>query len=154
MNEKLLLYNPFNIKNISEVEIAKMYQEVFNKLIDEPLTMYHYAENIEIYSNLNYLIGEVIARLTRDVINLKSSIEVKKAIKCVDERKQWNAETDGKLPAMSYFEALGTKFCEEEIKLLADKECSLRRFKNAFASTEEKINSLKKKLDSIKFEEN
>ena len=153
MEDKLLLFNPFNIKDVSEVDIANMYQEVFKRLIDEPLTMYHYAENIEIYSNLNYLIGEVIARLTRDVINLKSSIEVKKAIKCVEERKQWDIDKDGKLPAMSYFEALGTRFCEEEIKRLADKECSLRRFKNAYSSTEEKINSLKKKLDSIKFEE-
>ena len=30
MEEKLFLFNPFNIKNINEKELASMYQEVFN----------------------------------------------------------------------------------------------------------------------------
>lgn len=153
MNNKLYLFNPFNIKKISEVELAKMYQEVYKDLLDEPNTMYEYTHNIEVYSNLNYIIGEVIARLTKDLINLKSEIQIKSAIKTVEERKGWNVERDGKQPAVAYFEALGTKFCEEQIKLLADKECSLKRFKNAYTSMEEKINSLKKKLEAIKFEE-
>ena len=54
---------------------------------------------------------------------------------------------------MSYFEALGTKFCEEDIKLLAQKEGDLRRFKNAYESVEEKLNALKKRLEAIKYEE-
>lgn len=153
MNEKLFLFNPFNIKTIDEVAIAKMYQEVHSKLIDEPNSMYEYAHNIEVYSNLNYLIGEVIARLTKDLINLKTDIQIKSATKSVEERKNWNVERDGKQPAMAYFEALGTKFCESQINKLADKECSLKRFKNAYTSMEEKINALKKKLDSIKYEE-
>ena len=153
MNEKLFLFNPFNIKNISEVELAKMYQEVHKKLLDEPNAMYEYAHNIEVYSNLNYIIGEVIARLTRDLINLKTDIQIKSATKSVEERKNWNVERDGKQPAIAYFEALGTKFCENEIKLLAEKECSLKRFKNAYTSMEDKINALKKKLESIKYEE-
>lgn len=153
MNEKLFLFNPFNIKKISEKDLESMYLEVHKKLIDEPNAMYEYAYNIEVYSNLNYIIGEIIARLTRDLINLKTDIQIKSATKSVEERKNWNTERDGKQPAMAYFEALGTKFCEADIKLLADKECSLKRFKNAYTSMEEKINALKKKLDSIKFEE-
>ena len=153
MNEKLYLFNPFNIKKIKEIELAEMYQEVYKGLLEEPNTMYEYTHNIEIYSNLNYIIGEVIARLTKDLINLKSQIEIKKATSIYEERKRWNIEKEGKQPAMSYFEALGTKRCEEEIRLLAEKECSLRRFKNAYTSIEEKINSLKKKLDAIKYEE-
>ena len=73
--------------------------------------------------------------------------------KTTEERKNWDTERDGKAPAMAYFEALGTRFCQDDIKRLADKECSLKRFKNAYTSTENKINALKKKLESIKFEE-
>ena len=153
MEEKLFLFNPFNIKNISEKELASMYQEVFKKIVDEPNSMYLYAHNIEVYSNLNYIIGEVIARLTKDIIELKTQIEIDKAIKTTEERKNWNTERDGKAPAMAYFEALGTRFCKDSINRLADKECSLKRFKNAYTSTENKINALKKKLESIKFEE-
>ena len=153
MKDKLYLFNPFRIKQMSDNQLRDAYNEVFQDLLNEPNTMYEYAHNIEVYSNLNYIIGEIIARLTEDLINLKTDIQVKSAIKCVEERKDWNTERDGKKRAMSYFEALGTKFCEDEIKLLAKKECALKRFKNAYNSTEEKINALKKKQESIKFEE-
>lgn len=153
MNEKLYLFNPFETKKATNNELRDIYNEVYKGLIKEPNTMYEYSHNIEVYSNLNYIIGEIIARLTKDVIELKTDIQIKSAIKCVEERKLWDVEKDGKQPAMSYFEALGTRFCEEKIKLQAQKECDLKRFKNAYQSMEEKINSLKKKQDAIKYEE-
>ena len=152
MKEKLYLFNPFEIKKLEPNDLRNIYNEVYKGLIDEPNTMYEYSHNIEVYSNLNYIIGEIIARLTKDVIELKTKIEINKAIKCVEERKNWNPD-DGKQPAMSYFEALATRFCEEDIKLQAQKECDLKRYKNAYTSTEEKINSLKKRQDAIKYEE-
>ena len=115
--------------------------------------MYEYATNIEVYSNLNYLVGEIIARLTRDIINIKTNIEINKSIKMVEERKLWQETMKEKPPAMAYFEALGTRFCQKDINILADMECSLKRFKNAYNSITEKINALKKKMESIKFEE-
>lgn len=153
MNEKMYLFNPFNIKKVSSNELRDIYNKVYEELIKEPSTMYEYSHNIEVYSNLNYIIGEIIARLTKDVIELKTEIQIKSAIKCVEERKEWNIERDGKQPAMAYFEALGVKFCEEQIKLQAEKECNLKRFKNAYNSMEEKINSLKKRLEAVRYEE-
>ena len=153
MEEKLYLFNPFETKKATNNELRDIYNEVFKGLIKEPNTMYEYSHNIEVYSNLNYIIGEIIARLTRDVIELKTDIQINSAIQCVEERKNWNIEKDGKQPAMSYFEALGIRFCKEKIQLQAKKEEDLRRFKNAYASMEEKINSLKKKQDAIKYEE-
>ena len=153
MNEKMYLFNPFSIKNTTNNELRDIYNQVYKDLLEEPNTMYEYAHNIEVYSNLNYIIGEIIARLTKDLIELKTEIQIKSAIKCVEERKNWDIEKDGKQPAMAYFEALGIRFCEDLIKLQAEKECNLKRFKNAYQSMEEKINSLKKRLDAIKFEE-
>lgn len=153
MNEKMYLFNPFEIQKKSNNELRNIYYEVFTNLIEEPNTMYEYSHNIEVYSNLIYIIGEIIARLTKDVIELKTEIQIKSAIKCVEERKNWNTERDGKQPAMAYFEALGIKFCEDLIKLQAEKECNLKRYKNAYNSIEEKINSLKKKLEAVKYEE-
>ena len=150
MDEKLYLFNPFEIKKSSDVEIRDMYKEVFKKLHEEPNTMYEYAHNVEVYSNLNYLIGEVIARLTKDVIELKTKIKIDTAINTTEERKRW---VDGKAPAMSYFEGIATRISQNDINGLADKECSLARFKNAYKSTEEKINALKRKMESIKYEE-
>lgn len=153
MNNKFYLFNPFKIKDISEIELKNMYENVFKELLDECNTMYEYAHNIEVYSNLNYIIGEVIARLTKDVTSLKTKIKIDTAIKQTDERKNWNIDLNGKPPAIAYFEALATRFSQNDINMLADKECSLARFKNAYKSIEEKINALKKKMDSIRYEE-
>lgn len=150
MEEKLYLFNPFMIKDKSEIDLKNMYSKVFNELNDNPNTMFEYAHNVEVYSNLNYIVGEVIARLTRDVIELKTKIKIDTAINTTNERKHWN---DGKAPAMSYFEGIATRMSSEDINKLADKECSLARFKNAYKSIEEKLNALKKKMESIKYEE-
>ena len=153
MNNNLYLFNPFEIKKKNEIELKDIYEQVYKELLDECNTMYEYAHNIEVYSNLNYIIGEIVARLQKDVIELKTKIRIDTAITQTNERKNWNSEVDGKPPAISYFEALATRFSQDDINRLADKECSLMRFKNAYKSTEEKINALKKKMESIKFEE-
>lgn len=150
---KEYLFNPFNIKNISEKDLMTMYQNVFKKLNEECNTMYEYAQNIEIYSNMNYIVGEIIARLTKDILELKTKIQIDTAINTTQERKSWNKDENGKPPAMSYFEALATRMSRDDINKLADKECSLKRFKNAYESISEKINSLKKLQESIKYEE-
>lgn len=153
MNNKEYLFNPFQIKRLNEVQLKDMYDEVFGELLDECNTMYEYSHNIEVYSNLNYIIGEIIARLTKDILELKTKIQIDTAINMTEERKQWDKEQYGKPPAISYFEALATRISKDDINLLADKECSLQRFKNAYHTIEEKINALKKRSESIKYEE-
>ena len=153
MEEKLYLFNPFNIKNISERELANMYQEVFKGIKEEPNSMYEYSHNIEVYSNLMYICGECIARFTREILELKTKIQIDTAVNTTNERKCWNKEQDGKAPAISYFEALATRMSKDDINKLADKECFLKRFKNAYDSMKEKINALKQKTNAIKYEE-
>lgn len=153
MNNELYLFNPFQIKKKNEIELKNIYENVYKDLLDDPNTMFEYSHNIEVYSNLNYIIGEIIARLQKDVIELKTKIKIDTSITQTEERKRYINEVDKKAPAMSYFEALATRFSQDDINKLADKECSLMRFKNAYKSTEEKINSLKKKMESIKYEE-
>jgi len=153
MEEKIYLFNPFKIKDVPNSKLQQMYQETYEKLINEPNTMYEYAYNIEVYSNLMYICGECIARFTRDIIELKTKIQIETAINQTEERKNWNTDLYGKPPAISYFEALATKLSREDINKLADKECFLKRFKNAYETLETKTNALKKKMESIKYEE-
>ena len=153
MNEKSYLFNPFRIKEVSNEKLQEMYQETYSKLLEEPNTMYEYAHNIEVYSNLMYICGECIARFTRDIIELKTKIQIDTAVNQTNERKNWNTEKDGKAPAISYFEALATRMSRDDINKLADKEYFLKRFRNAYESLETKTNALKKKMESIKYEE-
>ena len=153
MNEKQYLFNPFRIKEVTNNKLQEMYQETYEKLIEEPNSMYEYAHNIEVYSNMMYICGECIARFTREIIELKTKIQIDTAINQTNERKNWDSTKDGKPPAISYFEALATRMSKEDISKLADKECFLKRFKNAYETLEAKCNALKKKMDSIKYEE-
>lgn len=152
MNEKTYLYNPFGIKDVPNSKLQEMYQETYNTLLDNPNSMYEYAHNIEVYANMMYICGECIARFTRDIIELKTKIQIDTAVNQVEERKNWDTK-NGKVPAISYFEALATRMSKDDISKLADKECFLKRFKNAYDSIETKMNALKKKLESIKYEE-
>ena len=152
MNNKLYLFNPFKIKEVTNSELQEMYQETYKQLIEEPNTMYEYAHNIEVYANMMYICGECIARFTREIIELKTKIQIDTAVHQVEERNNWDT-SNGKAPAISYFEALATRMSKDDINKLADKECFLKRFKNAYDSIETKMNALKKKLESIKYEE-
>lgn len=153
MDEKLYLFNPFNIKNVKDEELRAMYSEVFKQLKDEPNTMFEYSHNIEVYSNLEYIIGEVIARLTKETIELKTKIKIDTAVDTMETRNDWKNNSSDKPPAMSYFEAVATRMSADNIKLLATKECSLSRFKNAYKSIEEKINAIKRRMEAVKYEE-
>jgi len=152
MNDKEYLFNPFRIKNVENKKLQEMYEETYKQLISDPNTMYDYAHNIEVYSNMMYICGECIARFTREIIELKTKIQIDTAVNQVQERNNWDV-SNGKAPAISYFEALATRMSKEDINKLADKECFLKRFKNAYDSLEAKTNALKKKLESIKYEE-
>ena len=153
MNEKLYLFNPFEIKSINEEALQKMYKQVKDKLVDDPDSMGAYSHNIEVYANMIYICGEVVARLTKDLVEIKTKIEIDTAINQTEERTKWTEEHDTKPPAIDYFKALATKISQNDIKLLAEKECSLKRFRNAYDSIEHLINALKRKQDSIKYEE-
>ena len=62
---KNYLFNPFNIKQASNNDLRDAYNEVYGGLIEEPNTMYEYSHNIEVYSNLNYIVGECISEYPR-----------------------------------------------------------------------------------------
>lgn len=149
---KVYLFNPFKIKDLTSLQLQKMYQETYDILLENPNSMYEYAHNIEVYANMMYICGECIARFTREIIELKTKIQIDTAVNQVQERNNWDIN-NGKVPAISYFEALATRMSKDDINKLADKECFLKRFKNAYDSIETKMNALKKKLESIKYEE-
>lgn len=151
--EQSYLFNPFAINKVSNGDLQRMYQETYSKLKEEPISMFDYAHNIEVYSNLMYICGECIARFTREIIELKTKIQIDTAIHQTEERKNWNTERDGKPPAIAFFEALATRMSKDDINRLADRECFLRRFRNAYECLESKCNALKKKMEAIRLEE-
>lgn len=151
--EKLYMFNPFTIQNADSRQISETYSNLQREIIENADTGFQISKNIEIYANMNYLIGEMIARIQQEYDTLKNNISIVENKQIYMQRKQWQETNKEKAPAMSYFEGVATRMSKDDINKLADKECSLARFKNAYKSIEEKLNALKKKMESIKYEE-
>ena len=154
MTMKLYLFNPFDIKNwkVEQVrEQLSLLQD--NYLYPEAETMYTLAYNAENLANQLYLIGEMIARLSQDVLLVENDVECSFNKQISIARKQWTETNTDKPPAMSYFEAMASEFVKEDRKKLAEKQSDLSRFKYAYEAIEAKMNALKKKMDAVKYEE-
>lgn len=150
--EKLYMFNPFTIQNADSQKIAETYSNLQNELNENTETGFDISKNIEIYSNMNYLIGEMIARLQLEYDLLKTEISITENKQIYMQRKQWQETQTEKAPAMSYFEAMAKEYVKEDSKKLAELGARLFRFKKAYESIEGKQNALKKKIEAIRYE--
>lgn len=126
--EKLYMFNPFTIQNADSQKIADTYTKLQNELIENPNTGFEISKNIEIYANMNYLIGEMIARLQQEYDTLKTDISIQENKQIYMQRKQWQETQKEKPPAMSYFEAMAKEFVKDDSKKLAELGSRLFRF--------------------------
>ena len=150
--EKLYMFNPFTIQNATNKQIEDTYINLQKELIGDADTCFLISKNIEIYSNMNYLIGEMIARLQQDYEMLKTEISIKENKEIYSQRNKWQENISGKAPAMSYFEAIAKEVVKEDSKKLAELGARLYRFKKAYESIDSKQNALKKKSEAIRYE--
>ena len=150
--EKLYLFNPFTIQNADSQKIADTYTNLQKEIIENADTGFQISKNIEIYANMNYLIGEMIARLQQEYDTLKTDISIAENKQVYMQRKQWQETQKEKPPAMSYFEAMAKEFVKEDSKTLAELGSRLFRFKKAYESIDSKQNALKKKIEAIRYE--
>lgn len=150
--KKLYMFNPFVISQATSQQIADTYTKLQEQIIQDADTGFNIAKNIEIYANMNFLLGEMIARLQEqyDVLKTETSIAENKQVYM--QRKQWQETNTDKAPAMSYFEAMAKEFVKKELIELAQLGARLFRFKKAYESIDSKQNALKKKLEAIKYE--
>lgn len=150
--EKLYMFNPFTIQNADSNAIAETYKSLQSEIVQDADTGFQIAKNIELYANMNYLIGEMIARLQEEYDLLKADISIMENKQVYLQRKQWQETNTDKAPAMSYFEAMAKDFVKEDSKKLAELGARLFRFKKAYESIDSKQNALKKKIEAIRYE--
>ena len=150
--EKLYMFNPFTIQNADSQKIADTYSNLQKELKSNPESGFDIAKNIEIYANMNYLIGEMIARIQEEYDTKKTEISIMENKQIYIQRKQWQETQKEKAPAMSYFEAMAKEFVKEDTKKLAELGSRLFRFKKAYESIDSKQNALKKKIEAIRYE--
>lgn len=152
--QKVYLFNPWQIKRWTEDEICSQVNELIKMYNSEADTMYELSRDIEIISDIQYLYGEMISRLTDEVAGMKLRNDSAEDKATVRARKNWILDHPGeKIPAMSYFEAEGRDAIQEARDKQNEKNSDLTRFKYAYDSMESKMNALKKRQESIKYEE-
>lgn len=152
--EKVYLYNPFDVKDWSDVMIEKQVRELLPRYKGNDDTMYGMSKNVETLANITYLFGEMIARLTKEHGLLKIDCDAKENKAITIERKKWVAENPNeKCPAMTYFEAKASENVRDDREKQLDKYADLVRFKQAYESYEHIMNAIKKKMESVKYEE-
>ena len=149
--ERLFMFNPFNIKNWTSEQVKEQFDILIDSLSGED-TPFGLAYDIELYANLGYLCGEMIARFHEEFGSFKVEVESNINNATYRERKSWAELNTEKPPAMSYFESKAQTQYIGELKKLMKMESDLKRFKYAYDSIESKQNALKKKLESIKFD--
>jgi hypothetical protein len=151
MAEKLFRFNPFTIAQQSDGDIIRQYTELEQTLSfgDAPGELAH---DIDVYANLGYLIGEMIARYYTEVGMLDAKLKGNLSNAIYRERDQWNKTKTEKIPAISYFEQKAISMYADEAEALIRSESMLKRYKYAYESIESKQNALKKKLDAVKFD--
>ena len=150
--EKLYMFNPFTIQNADSQKIADTYSNLQKELKSNPETGFEIAKNIEIYANMNYLIGEIVKSSMSITVEGKTEISINENKQIYIQRKQWQETQKEKAPAMSYFEAMAKEFVKEDSKKLAELGSRLFRFKKAYESIDSKQNALKKKIEAIRYE--
>ena len=150
--EKLYMFNPFTIQNADSQKIADTYSKLQNEIVENADTGFLISKNIELYANMNYLIGEMIARLQKEYDLKKTEISITENKQVYTERKKWQETKKEKPPAMSYFEAMAKETVKEDSKELANLGARLFRFKKAYESIDSKQNALKKKIEAIRYE--
>ena len=152
VKEDLFMFNPFRIERSTEEEIAQTYTNLQQRIIEEADTPFLIAQNIELYANMSFLLGEVIARIAEQYDLLKTEITIEENQALYSYRNQWQRENDEKAPAMAYFQALAKQVVKDKYEELAHLGAKLTRFKRAFESLEQKQNSLKYKAKAMEFE--
>lgn len=150
--EKLYMFNPFKIKEAKSEDIGETYELLQQRIMDTDDIPFQLAKNIEVYANLNYLISEMVARISEELNIKKAETNIMKDKQVYMQRKQWLETNKDKPPAMSYFEALATEFVKDDLVYIAKRESDLKRFKGAYESIEAKQNAIKKKIEAIKSE--
>ncbi len=153
MNEKLYLFNPFDIKHWENNQIKEQLDKLINAYDHEADTLYRYALNVENLANQLYLIGEMVARLYEEVNVIKADVYNEENLQVYKQRDAYEKTHDGKPPAMSYFQALASDFVKDKRIILAKKESDQKRFKIAYESIEAMMNAQKKKMDAVRYEE-
>ena len=140
-------YNPFNLQKMSNIELVQNADTLINKCDDEADTEYQLSQNVLYLTDVLFIYAELVSRYQQDYNFAKYQNDIQETkISC--ELKQNSTE---KRP-VSYYNMLA----QEQMLPIRKEEFNMQRryneMKLSLDATKEKINGIKKQIDSIRSE--
>ena len=147
-----LRLDPFTLMDKKPEELAVMIETISReadaKILEDQIQL---AEKAVLYSDIQTIVGELVARYELDYENLKSEVKGRRAVLNKEFRTEWEDEHKGQktAPASNYFEGLALEETLEQTKTLNAAKADLTRFKKFYDNYETKINALKKLQERV-----
>lgn len=148
--EEFNKFNPFNLKNETDDNIIDRITSLMDEIDEEADTMVVLSDNVILLTDVIYLYGELIARLQKKAALLKMQNNNEESMLAFKLKSEWK---NGKAPAIAYFNTQAAIQMTEKRNEEIEVGSQLTRIKYAYDATEEKINAVKKKIESIRYEE-
>lgn len=142
-----MIYNPFEISRVSEEELVKQVKILVNRCNENEKDAIDFTQVVLDLTDVLYIYGELYARAQKDYSLKKytnNTTETSLAYKL-------KSESNEKMP-ISYFNNLAQEKMLDDRKKEYELQLTTTRLKLAYDATQEKINAVKKKIDSLKYE--
>lgn len=148
-------FNALNLERMSEEEILTGINDLFR--LDANIPNHDTPDGImataEILANLQPLYIEMDVRLSKEYQNLKHQNDNDEDILTYQLRKDWPYEhPNEKAPSIEYFRGKAEKQLYDSRTKEFEVYSRMKRFKENKNALVDKINVLKKKLDSYKYD--
>lgn len=141
------MYSPFNINSIKDETLVEQIEHLLSECNEGAETPMELSDNVVRMTDVLYIYGELLTRAQKEYSLAKyqnNSNEVQLAYKL-------KAESTEKMP-ITYFNSLAQIQMFDERKKEIDLQLNVNRLKYAYDATQEKINAIKKKIDSSKYD--
>lgn len=152
MFERVYMFNPYLMQTATDQELSAEINRLASMFRFDPNLPQDITFDINIDADLLMIYGEFIARLQK-----RASLKRMEADSIEDKavynlRRDWAKTSTEKPPAMSFFEAQARDLAKQIREEQLNAEEMLTRFKRASESVENKMNALKKQLETLKYE--
>lgn len=141
------MYSPFNVKNLDDEYLVKQIEKLIDDCDESVETPMELSENVIRMTDVLYLYGELLTRVQKEYSMqkyLNGTSETQLAYKLKSECKE-------KYP-IGYFNAMAQIQMKEDKEKEINLQMNVSRLKYAYDATQEKINAIKKKIDSSKYD--
>lgn len=153
MFDRTYLLNPFVAKTMTIDELSTELNRLAQMYIHDDVTQADVVFNICLESDLLVIYSVLIQRFKRDTEMTKLEADTLESKSVYQQRDDWVKTSTEKVPAMTYFEGKARELVKPLREKQINADCDWELLKRYYSSMESKQNALKKKLDSMKYDE-